>query len=289
LALVTCTVATATASAQENEPDLDDSIDEIVVTGSRIKRRDFTSPSPLATIDRDTIDFSAQPSLESVLNQMSQVVPDFGRTSNNPGDGTARVNLRGFGAGRTLVVMNGRRLAPSGVGSAVDVNNLPQVLVERVEVITGGATTVYGSDAVAGVVNFITRDDFQGLSLDASASVTGERDAEVYDLNLAYGREIAGGRGHLIAYAGYQDREYLLAGERELTSVALNNNNETGKLQEGGSPQTPDGVVALPRYWRRIPVQRRHHGARWRRQPRRHRRAEHGGPGLREQHRCLAL
>ena len=93
---------------------------------------------------------------------MPQVAPDFGRTSNNPGNGTAAINLRGMGSGRTLVLLNGRRLAPSGVGGAVDVNNLPQALMERVEVITGGATTVYGSDAIAGVVNFITRDDFDG-------------------------------------------------------------------------------------------------------------------------------
>jgi iron complex outermembrane recepter protein len=246
LALVTGAVTTATASAQESEPDAGESIEEIVVTGSRIKRRDFTSPSPLATVGRDAIDFSAQPSLESVLNQMPQVVPDFSRTSNNPGDGTARINLRGVGAGRTLVLLNGRRLAPSGVGSAIDVNNLPQALIDRVEIITGGATTVYGSDAVAGVVNFITREDFTGLSLDASASVSGESDAQVYDLNLVWGHALASGRGHLVAYAGYQDRESLLAGERDLTSVALNNNNATGELQEAGAPQTPEGVIFAP-------------------------------------------
>ncbi len=150
--------------AQDDPVDADadeKTIEEIVVTGSRIKRRDFSSPSPIATIDRDTIAFSGQPTLEETLNKMPQVVPDFGRTSNTPGDGTARINLRGFGAGRTLVLLNARRLGPSGVGSAIDVNNLPQALVERVEIITGGASTVYGSDAVAGVVNFITRDDLQ--------------------------------------------------------------------------------------------------------------------------------
>ena len=101
---------------------------------------------------------------------MPQVQPDFGRTANNPGDGAARINLRGLGAGRTLVLLNGRRVAPSGISSAVNVNNLPRALMERVEIITGGATTVYGSDAIAGVVNFITRQDFEGLGVDGSYS-----------------------------------------------------------------------------------------------------------------------
>ncbi len=99
-------------------------LEEVIVTGSRIKRRDFTSPSPLVTISREDFEFSGQPTIEEYLNQMPQLMPDFGRTANNPGDGTARLNLRGMGAGRTLVLLNGRRLAPSGVGSAVDVNYL---------------------------------------------------------------------------------------------------------------------------------------------------------------------
>ena len=102
------------AHAQE-DPAVDDSelIEEIVVTGSRIKRRDFHSPSPISTINRDEILFSGQGTLEELLNQMPQVMPDVGRTSNNPGDGTAGLNLRGLGAGRTLVLLNGRRVAPS--------------------------------------------------------------------------------------------------------------------------------------------------------------------------------
>jgi iron complex outermembrane receptor protein len=134
-------------------------MEEVVVTGTRIVRRDFSSPSPISTIDEMFLDFSGQPTLEEALNHMPQVQPDFGRTANSPGDGTSRINLRGLGAERTLVMMNGRRLAPSGAGSAVDINNLPQALIKRVEIITGGASTVYGSDAIAGVVNVITQEN----------------------------------------------------------------------------------------------------------------------------------
>ncbi|HEX5764162.1 MAG TPA: TonB-dependent receptor, partial [Woeseiaceae bacterium] len=194
----------------------------------------------------EAIAFSGRPTLEDALNQMPQVVPDFNRTANNPGDGTARINLRGFGAGRTLVLLNGRRIAPSGVGGAIDINNLPQALVDRVEIITGGATTVYGSDAVAGVVNFITRDDFAGLEIDASVNTTEENDANAYDVNVAFGNDFGNGRGNVTLYAGTHDREALFASERELTRQSFQNDDTDGTLLEGGNVVTPEGVIFFP-------------------------------------------
>ncbi len=192
--LLLCLAIPAGSLAQQDAPADEDQVEEIVVTGSRIKRRDFTSPSPISTIGKQVLAYSGQATIEEALNQMPQMQPDFGRTSNNPGNGTSRLNLRGLGSARTLVMLNGRRLAPSGVGSAIDVNNLPQALIERVEIITGGASTVYGSDAIAGVVNFITRDDFVGFALDVSTYVTEKGDSESSDLNISYGRDFAGGR-----------------------------------------------------------------------------------------------
>ncbi len=215
-------------------------IEEIVVTGSRLVRRDFAAPSPIFSLDSDTIGASGQPTLEETLNQMPQVQPDFGRTSNNPGDGTARLNLRGLGANRTLVMLNGRRIAPSGVGSAIDVNMIPQALIERVEVITGGASTVYGSDAVAGVVNFITYEDYEGLAIDAGIYVTEEGDANNYDVNVAWGRNFAG--GNLTLFGGYLDRDYLYADARELTSVPLLDTWE-GEIVPTGSFNSPVGLI----------------------------------------------
>jgi iron complex outermembrane receptor protein len=242
------TVSPRFAFAQHDTPEHvgnEPAVEEIVVTGTRIKRRDFTSISPLATIDPTVIEYSGRPTLEETLNRMPQVIPDFGRTSNSPGDGTARVNLRGLGAGRTLVLVNGRRLAPSGVGTAVDVNNIPQVLVERVEIITGGATAVYGSDAVAGVVNFLLREDFDGLSVDGSFGITGEGDAETRDLDVAYGHNLANGRGNVVVYAGVLEREELFAAEREFTSVALEDDWE-GNLFPSGSFRVPEMVLFAP-------------------------------------------
>jgi outer membrane receptor protein involved in Fe transport len=246
LVFAVCLVHVQRANAQD-EPATSaadsEVIDEIVVTGSRIVRRDFSSPSPIATIDSETLLNSGQSTLEASLNQMPQVTPDYDRTSNNPGDGTARLNLRGLGSQRTLVLLNGRRLAPSGVGTSVDLNNLSQVLVERVEVITGGATTVYGSDAVSGVVNFITRDDFDGLGVDASAYTTEQGDSEAYDLNLTYGHNFASGRGNITLFGGYYEREASFASDREFTEVPWIDTWE-GELVEGGSFSIPAGRIS---------------------------------------------
>jgi len=130
-ALVLCLGLPADSLAQNDDSDAE-SVEEIVVTGSRIKRRDFSSPSPISSVDKELLAYSGQATLEEGLNQMPQVQPDFGRVSNNPGNGTSRLNLRGLGSERTLVMLNGRRLAPSGVGSSIDVNNLPEALIERV-------------------------------------------------------------------------------------------------------------------------------------------------------------
>ena len=244
------TLLLVTIGSPLNAQDSDgtqETIDEIVVTGSRLKRRDFTSPSPIATIDRDTLLNSGQGTLEASLNQMPQVIPDFDRTSNNPGNGTARVNLRGFGSNRTLVLLNGRRLAPSGVGTSIDVNNLPQVLMERVEVITGGASTVYGSDAVAGVVNFITQQNFDGFGLDASVYATAESDSEIFDLNAAYGHNFANGQGNITLFGGFYDRNPSFAGDREFTATPyIDRWFADGSVIEGGSTAVPAGMVPGP-------------------------------------------
>jgi outer membrane receptor protein involved in Fe transport len=233
--------------AQDDDDESDDyMLEEVVVTGSRIRRRDFSSPSPITTINSEDFEFSGQPTLEEYLNQMPQLHPDYGRTSNNPGDGTAKLNLRGLGAGRTLVLLNGRRVAPSGMGSAIDVNNLPRSLLDRVEIITGGASTVYGSDAIAGVINFITRQNFDGIGLDASYNVTAEGDSKIYDANLVYGHNFSGGGGgNITMYAGYYERKPLFASEREISSVPLTDTWE-GEIQETGSSVGPAGISFAP-------------------------------------------
>ena len=134
--LTLCVAFASASSAQEivasSDAELTQGvIDEIVVTGSRIKRRDFNTLSPLTTIDNEDIAFTGQATIEETLNQMPQVIPGSGRTSNLPWEanaGTATVDLRGLGPHRSLILLNGRRVAPSGTGNAVDLNNIPQRL-----------------------------------------------------------------------------------------------------------------------------------------------------------------
>jgi outer membrane receptor protein involved in Fe transport len=222
-----------------------DAVEEIVVTGSRLPRRDLTAPSPITTIDRDDILGSGQPTLEGTLNRLPQVQPSFGRASNNPGSGTSNIDLRGIGAGRTLVMLNGRRIAPAGIGSAVDVNNLPSVLVQRVEVITGGATTVYGSDAIAGVVNFITRDDFEGFGLDASYYATERGDSDILDFNVAWGYNF--GTGNVTLFGGYLDREPTFQSQRSFSAQTISDDWFSSTLVQGGSTTTPAATLSFPR------------------------------------------
>jgi outer membrane receptor protein involved in Fe transport len=249
LALALAFASTSNAQQEERattEADLEGQvIEEIFVTGTRIKRRDFTTPSPLTTVETEDIEFSGQLTIEETLNQMPQVLPDFGRTSNNPGNGMALVNLRGMGSGRTLVLLNGRRVAPSGTRNNVDLNNIPQFLVDRVEVITGGTSTVYGSDAIAGVVNFITMQDYSGFGIQAGASMAEAGDAESYDLSLAYGHNFANGRGNLTVFASWFERQPLLAADREFTRIPYWDTWE-GEIVEGGSTRVPEGIIYFP-------------------------------------------
>jgi outer membrane cobalamin receptor len=151
--------ATTNVVAQDEDAD----VEEVVTTGSRIQSNDFELNSPVASIGADQLNVTNTVNIESILNQLPQIVPGSDRSSNNPGSGTATVNLRGLGSSRTLVLLNGKRMVPSSQGGTIDLNNIPTSLVKRVDVLTGGASAVYGADAVAGVVNFILKNDFEGM------------------------------------------------------------------------------------------------------------------------------
>ena len=178
-------------------------LEEVVVTGSRIRRADYVANAPVATLGADQIELTATVNTEQLLNTMPQMVPGFDGTSNNPGNGTATVDLRGLGSNRTLVLINGTRAVPTTQGGSVDINNIPTALIERVEVLTGGASAVYGSDAVAGVVNFVLKDDFEGVAFNINTEQTEEGDAELTSVDLTIGGNIADGRGNIVINAQY--------------------------------------------------------------------------------------
>ena len=162
----------AGGGAAQAQAPTDQPLEEITVTGSRIVRRDLEAPSPIVTIDAERLENSSTVAIESVLNQLPQFVPEgtqfdqgiqAGPTASL---GIGSLNLRGIGANRTLVLIDGRRAQPANAALIIDVNTIPSAAIQRVETITGGASAVYGADAMAGVVNFILRDDFEGVDMD---------------------------------------------------------------------------------------------------------------------------
>ncbi|HTU66235.1 MAG TPA: TonB-dependent receptor [Steroidobacteraceae bacterium] len=248
LALFTSAIPVAlVAPAVAQEQDASNSIDEVVVTGSRIVSPNLQSISPITAIGAEELNIAGKSRIEDVLNQLPQAFAAQGSNLSNASDGTATVDLRGLGARRTLVLVNGRRLMPgdpSG-GSAADLNQIPLSLVKRVDVLTGGASSVYGADAVAGVVNFVMDTEFEGVRIDSNYSfynhkndsdrtqqLNEDRNFPLPDStsNVGYGKDFsiavgiggAEGRGHATFYAGYREVKPVLQSEFDYSSCTLN-------------------------------------------------------------------
>jgi len=218
------------------------SLDEVVVTGSRIKRPDYLGNSPITSVSAEQITLTGTVNTESLLNTLPQVIPGLDRTSNNPGNGTASVDLRGLGSNRTLVLVNGRRANPTGGGGVVDINTIPNSLIDSVEVVTGGASAVYGSDAISGVVNFKLKDDFEGAEISAGYETTGDGDADIFSADVTLGANFDGGRGNAVINFSHTDRQELFQGDRDFSTFAqFEGTDAAGNtiLENGGSSGVP--------------------------------------------------
>ncbi|WP_294391678.1 TonB-dependent receptor [uncultured Sphingomonas sp.] len=252
-ALVTAlltTAAPAQISGTVAPPEQADSsaaapANEIIVTGSRIPQAGLRSVSPITTVAQEEARLQGTTSVETLLNRLPQVVPDATGTSNSGSTGIATVNLRGLGANRTLVLIDGKRLMPGDpFGSAADLNAIPTPLIENVEVVTGGASAVYGSDAVAGVVNFKLRRNLNGVLADAqygfyqhdnnngvAQRALTEKGYTVpngsfttganYTASLAFGANFAEGRGNITAYGVYRKAKPVFQGKYDYSACAL--------------------------------------------------------------------
>jgi iron complex outermembrane recepter protein len=188
-------------------------LEEVLVTGSRIRRRDFESPSPIVTVGTEQLEQISNVALEASLNKLPQFVPALSQfvtgdiqpnATNTPG--AATLNLRGLGSNRNLVLLDGRRAMPENASLAIDLNSIPSAAVERVEVITGGASSTYGADAVGGVVNFILKKNFQGVSFDAQYGETEIGDGQEYRVSGLMGGNFGEGRGNLMIGGEYTKR-----------------------------------------------------------------------------------
>ncbi len=263
----------APASAQ------DSSVETVVVTGSRIPQVGLYSSSPVTAVGQQEAKFEGTTNLETLLNNLPQVVAGQNSTVSNGASGTADVDLRGLGANRTLVLVDGKRLGPGdpdavshGTAGVADLNFIPVNLVDHIEVLTGGASATYGSDALAGVVNFILKKDFEGVEVDGQYSVnenantkdfpgpgpgaldakniarpkTDILDGQTADLHLLLGVNSADGKGNVTLYAGYQNISAILENARDFSDCAATSNNTSPGVAYsyrycGGSSTVPEG------------------------------------------------
>jgi iron complex outermembrane recepter protein len=223
-----------TAFAQEPQTE------EILVTGTRIVTPGLTANSPIATVDAAEIDFSQPVAIEELIRTLPWAAPAIGPGVNNGTGGGATIDMRGLGPNRTLVLIDGRRVVPFDLEGRVDTNTIPVALLERVDLVTGGASAVYGADAVAGVVNFLLRRDFEGIDISTSYGFSGESDAERYRADLTIGGNLADGRGNVALSVGYTEAKPLLQGDRPFGVDSLS--SATGDPQ-GSATAIP--VVSL--------------------------------------------
>lgn len=215
------------AFAQSTDAEEEATQGTIVVTGSRIARPDYVSNSPTVTVDEEFLRQSSTSAIEQQLNKLPQFVVSQSSTAKNNdetgliaagGDiqpnatntpGAATVSLRGVGANRTLVLIDGRRGTPGNASGAVDISTIPSSALARVEIISGGASATYGADAVAGVTNFILKKDFQGAEIDVQAGITEGGDGFEYQVSGILGADIGGGRGNVSIAGSVNTRENL--------------------------------------------------------------------------------
>jgi iron complex outermembrane recepter protein len=240
LALLAAPIAVAGFSAAAAVPEEVAKVERIAVTGSRIQRQDMETASPISVIDAAAIRIEGFTSVDQLLQaQTSMAGAASGSTTNNGADGVAQVDLRGMGSKRTLVLLNGRRMVNSGSGadSAVDLNSIPVAMIARVEILKDGASAVYGSDAIAGVINIITRQDFDGVQLDLNGSSTDKGDGETGELSALYGFSTE--RGNYTLGATLAQREGVIQSERDWTRRGYSSFIPTGSL--GGKVQNANG------------------------------------------------
>jgi outer membrane receptor protein involved in Fe transport len=270
LALLLIAAAPAFAQdAQQPEARADEEpqrLEAVVVTGSRIQQANLFSSSPVIQVEAEDLAFQGTVRVEDMLRNLPQLYSTQNASQSNGATGTATLNLRNLGAERTLVLVNGRRLpagSPLQGGVGADINQIPAALIESVEVLTGGSSATYGSDAIAGVVNFLMRDDFEGIKLDyqfsqyqhdngsdrwqrivrdagyevADGSVW---DGDISNVSLIAGHKLGADRGNVTVYGTYRDIDPVLQADRDYSSCALSND-----LSEcSGSATQPQGTFS---------------------------------------------
>ncbi|MFC3550954.1 TonB-dependent receptor domain-containing protein [Lysobacter cavernae] len=233
-------------------------LDRIQVTGSRIAIPGLTTTSPVMTVERQDIDRAQPVSAEDFLKQQPSAVPAMGSGMNNGTAGAATLDLRGLGPNRTLVLVDGRRIVPFDLNGIVDTNVIPVALLQSVDLVTGGASAVYGADAISGVANFILRRDFEGLQVDSFYGQSSNNDAAKRRTDVTVGAGFDDGRGNVVLSIGHSEQDPLTQGERPYGVFSRSSTsgnpqgsgtavpaNVFGEFEVGGTP-LPDGTFGGP-------------------------------------------
>ena len=218
---IICGAALAAAAPAFAQAAQETTVEAVVITGSRISVPGIQSASPIVTVGAEEIQLQQQPEVEKILRFLPVTVPGDGDAVNNGTAGVSTVNLRGLGAQRNLIMVDGKRVTPYDSNGAVDVSTIPTAFLERIDVITGGASAVYGSDAISGAINFILKKDFEGVEAALGYSVTGEEDGERYNASISLGANSADGRGNVAITANYSKREGVTLAQRPLGQLGI--------------------------------------------------------------------
>ena len=232
------------AFAQDQEQEQDSAVAEttIVVTGSLISNPNLDRSAPVSVVTSEELDLRQTNTAEQFLRELPSAVPSIGSAVNNGNGGASFVNLRGVGSQRNLVLLDGRRVAPADSTGRVDLNNIPLAVIERTDILTGGATTTYGADAVSGVINFVTKRDFSGIEANLSQQITERGDGNVFRADLTIGANFDDGRGNAVFSVGYQEADAVFQGSRDFS--LFNVSSVTG--QPGGSSAAVPAVIIGP-------------------------------------------
>lgn len=251
LALV---LASNAAQAQDAD-DAGETEDVITVTGSRIRTDGMQAPVPITVVAAEEIEALSPGALITGVSQLPQF---YGNQTPNSGNFFARsgygaLNMRGLGTNRTLTLLNGRRMPSTSAFGGVDINLFPEAMLRSVETTTGGASAAYGSDAVAGVVNFILDTEYEGLELSAQGGITDRNDGENYELSGAFGTDFAGGRGHILASGEYYNQEGIFSYQgrdwyQSWAPYGAGTIADPFKFAPGfvSANSTPDGLINAP-------------------------------------------
>jgi outer membrane receptor protein involved in Fe transport len=238
--------AAAQSLAAETQPNNVTGGDEIVITGSRLIRNDLSAPSPVTVIGEQNIKLSGNVTLDRTLNTMPQL--GQGNTSsvnNGGGSGILTANLRGLGATRTLTIVNGRRFIAANSAGSVDLGSIPDALVQRVDIVTGGASAVYGSDAIAGAVNFVLKDNFHGLEASANYGINDRGDGGQQKYDVTIGASLDDNKGNVALSFSYTKVNPFTQADRGFSRIPVADNSTRTGFVFSGSGNIPGTRIPL--------------------------------------------